>query len=488
MKYIGIDLGTSGVKLILVSSKGEILRTLTKSYELLIPQPMWTEQRPNDWFKQTIAGLKELVIGYEDKIQAISFSGQMHGLVVLDENDKVLRNALLWNDQRTSKEVDYLNNVIGIDTLLEETGNIALTGLTAPKLLWIRNNEPEIFDKIAKIMLPKDYLIYKLTNVFATDVSDVSGTLYYDVGNKAYSKKMLEVLGITERQLPKVFESSKVVGLIDPKIASLIGINESVKIIAGGGDQAVGAIGTGVVNAGECSISLGTSGAVFVADDKFNIDYKTHLQSYAHSNGKYHLMGVTLNAAGSLKWWLENVLKDKDYDLFFEKIILTPIQDHLFFLPYLNGERAPINNPNAKGIFIGLRIDHTNEHLGRAVIEGVTYSLKQTFEIVKNLGVNMKSVKITGGGAKSVIWAQMIADIFNIKIETIQSEEGPAYGAAILAMVGDGLYSSVEKACEELIKIKQEFYPNSEFVNLYNQKYDIYKKIYPHIRELYKEI
>jgi xylulokinase len=488
MKYIGIDLGTSGVKILLITSEGAIIKSVSRSYELLVPHPMWTEQNPDDWFNQTLSGLKEIVIGNENEIKAISFSGQMHGLVVLDKDDTVIRNAMLWNDQRTIEEVKYLNDVIGIDILLKETGNIALTGLTAPKLLWMKNNEIELFKKIAKIMLPKDYLLYKLSNVFATDVSDVSGTLYYDVENKQYSKRMLEILEISESQLPRVFESSEVVGKIDKKIASILGLNNEVLIIAGGGDQAVGAIGTGVVSAGECSISLGTSGAIFVADNNFFIDNVSYLQSYAHTNGKYHMMGVTLNAAGSLKWWLESILKDKNYDEFFNNIINTPINDSLYFLPYLNGERAPINDPNAKGLFIGLRHDHKREYIGRAVIEGITYSLKQTFDLIKNLGVNMKLVKITGGGARSKVWAQIIADIFNIKIVTIESEEGPAYGAAIIAMVGDKVYKSVEEACLKLIKIKDEYTPNQKNVSEYERKYEVYKKIYPQVKSLYEEL
>lgn len=487
MKYIGIDLGTSGIKLLLVSSTGKILKTVNKALDLLIPKPLWTEQDPGLWYEQTLAGLKELISGFEHEIRAISFSGQMHGLVILDAHDRVLRNALLWNDQRTSKEVDYLNNVIGREVLLQETGNIALTGLTAPKLLWVRENEPEIFQRIAKIMLPKDYLVYKFSGVFATDISDVSGTLYYDVGKKIYSKKMLDILGISEEQLPQLFASSEVVGLLRSELMEQLGIKNPVKIVIGGGDQAVGAIGTGVVNAGECSISLGTSGAIFVANDEFTIDERTYLQSYAHCNGKYHLMGVTLNAAGSIKWWLE-VLKEKNYDNFFAEVDSVPIEDRLYFLPYLNGERAPINDAQAKGVFIGLRIDHQREHLGRAIVEGVTFSLKQTFELIENLGVKIRSVRITGGGAKSKIWAQMLADIFDLRIETIQSEEGPAYGAAILAMVGDNLYPSVAECCKALIAVKDVFLPDAEKVAIYRKKFEIYKKIYPQIKSLYQDI
>jgi xylulokinase len=483
--FIGIDLGTSGVKLILVTKNGRVINTVTKEYELLIPKPSWTEQDPELWINHTIDALSEIVKGYEQEIEGIGFSGQMHGLVLLDNNDKVLRNALLWNDQRTIDEVDYLNNMIGIDKLLEYTGNIALTGLTAPKVMWVRNNEPDIFDKISKIMLPKDYLIYKLTGVFATDVSDTSGTLYFDVKNKKYSKEMLEIIGISENQLPKVYESSEVVGTLSKEICDLLGITHTVKVVPGGGDQAVGAIGVGIVEDGTCSISLGTSGVVFVASEEFKIDSKSYLQSYAHSNGKFHLMGVMLSAAGALKWWSESIFNNKDYETYFNKLMETPIEDSLFFLPYLTGERSPINDPNAKGVFFGLGLQHRKEHMDRAVIEGITFALKDSYRLIEDLGVDINTIRITGGGAKSPIWAQMIADIMNVETVTLKAEEGPALGAAILAMVGCEAYDNVEEACSAIIKLKEAYQPNHENAMLYINKYESFKKIYPKVKDLF---
>jgi len=485
--YIGIDLGTSGVKLILVTKDGTVINTVTRSYDLLIPKPSWTEQDPNEWYNKTLDGLKELTKNNKE-IKGISFSGQMHGLVVLDKNDKVLRNALLWNDQRTVEEVEYLNNEVGIESLLDYTGNIALTGLTAPKILWIKNNEPEIFEKISKIMLPKDYLIYKLTGEFKTDVSDTSGTLYFDVKNRCYSNEMLNILGITERQLPKVCESTDIVGTLTEEVKTILNIKKNVNVIAGGGDQAIGAIGVGIINDGSCSISLGTSGVVFVASDKFKVDKQSYLQSYAHANGKYHLMGVMLNAAGSLKWWSESIFESKNYDLFFNDLIKTPIEDSLYFLPYLTGERSPINDPDALGVFFGLALQHRKENMDRAVIEGVTFALKDSFELIKNLGVNIKTLRLTGGGAKSPVWAQMISDIMNVKTETIEIEEGPALGAAIIAMVGNKDYSSIKEACETIIKTSHIYNPNKDVVSLYEHKYNEFKKIYPTIKNLYKEL
>lgn len=484
--YIGIDLGTSGVKLLLVSKTGEVIRSISKSYELLIPKPMWTEQNPKDWSRQTLSGLLELVKGYESEIKAISFSGQMHGLVLLDADDHILRNAILWNDQRTVQENEYLNQTIGIDRLLDYTGNISLTGLTAPKILWVKNHEPEIFNKIAKIMLPKDYISYLLSGVFATDVSDVSGTLYYDVKHKKYSEKMLNILSITPDQLPVVYESYASIGYLKDEIKQQLNILNPVAIIIGGGDQAVGAVGVGIVDSGKCSISLGTSGVVFVASEQFKVDQHSHLQSYAHSNGKFYLMGVMLNAAGSLNWWSEKVFKNYNYSDFFEKLEKTPIQDTIFFLPYLTGERSPINDADATGVFIGLRLEHRKEHMDRAVIEGVTFALKQTFELINTLGVDVKNVRITGGGAKSKFWAQLIADVMNVYVSTIEIEEGPAFGAAILAMVGTSIYEDVETACRHLVKEKEIFTPIKDNVDLYTKKYESFKKIYPVIENLYK--
>ncbi len=477
--YIGIDLGTSSVKTILVSIDGAIIKIVSKNYDLFFPQPSWSEQNPNDWYLQTITALKELVVGYEDQIKGISFSGQMHGLVILDEHDQILRNAILWNDQRTTKEVEYLNNEIGIDRLLEYTGNIALTGLTAPKILWIKNNEPEIYNKIHKIMLPKDYLVYKLSGQFVSDVSDSSGTLYFDCKNKQYSPQMLNILGINSSMLPKVFESYEVVGLLTQEHKDLLNIKQDVKIIAGGGDQAAGAVGMGIVNNGECSISLGTSGVIFVSSDIYKVDNKNYLQSYAHANGKYHVMSVMLNAAGTIKWWNETIFNDDDYNSFYQRISETQIDDSVFFLPYLSGERSPINDPYAKGVLFGLAVHHKKANIDRAVVEGVTFSLKQSFDLIVDLGVNIESVRITGGGSKSKVWAQMISDILDVKVIKISTEEGPALGAAILAMVGCQEYKNVNEACAAVIKLDKEFNPIIENTKKYNAKFKTYIELYP---------
>lgn len=486
--FIGIDIGTSGVKLILVTKTGTVLHSTTRAYDLLMPKPMWTEQNPNDWYNQVIDGLKELVVGHESQIEAIGLSGQMHGLVILDHKDEVIRPAILWNDQRTIDENNYLNNTIGFETLQAYTGNISLTGLTAPKVLWVKNHEPHHFSRIEKVMLPKDYIAYRLSGVFATDVSDVSGTLYYDCAKGLYSKEMLSILGIKESQLPKVYNSYEWIGHIKNDILKELNITQPVKLIIGGGDQAVGAVGIGIVDAGKCSISLGTSGVVFVAMDTFKIDTQSHLQSYRHANGKFHMMGVMLSAAGALNWWSEKVFKNYNYTDFFEKIDKTPNEDDLYFLPYLSGERSPINDPQARGVYFGLQLHHRKEHMDRALVEGVTFALRQTFDLIQTLGTPIQSLRITGGGAKSRVWAQMIADIMNVEVSTIEIEEGPSLGAAILAMVGANAYPSVAEACSAMIKEKEVFTPIQSNVSVYAKKYDVFKQLYPSMKDLFPRL
>lgn len=485
MYYIGIDLGTSSIKALLVNNKGQIINESKRSYPLYLTENNWSEQNPNDWYLKSLEVIKEVAIGNEDKINAISFSGQMHGMVILDENDQVIRPAILWNDQRTTKEVDYLNNVIGIEKLLKLTGNIAVTGFTAPKVLWLYENERENFNKINKLMLPKDYLIYKLSGVFATDYSDASGTLYFDVENKKYVKEMLEILKINESQLPKLYESYQIVGELTEETKQVCNLVGNIKVTPGGGDQSMGAIGTGVVRDGEINISLGTSGVVFAATNNYFVDNNSYMHSFAHATSKYHIMGVTLSAAGSLQWWKENFYTNDSYDDIFNDIEKTNIEDTLYYLPYLTGERAPINDPNAKGVFVGIKATHKKAHFSRALLEGVSFSTKQCFDIIESLGVKSDIIKITGGGAKNLPWVQMMADILNKPVEMVEVEEGPAYGAAIIAMVGVGEFASVEEACNNVIKTKQIIKPSSKNAVLYNNKYQKYNDLYPRLKTFF---
>jgi xylulokinase len=406
----------------------------------------------------------------------------------LDENDEVIRPAILWNDQRTGKECDYLNNETGRKKLIDNTANVALTGFTAPKILWMKNNEPELFARIKKIMLPKDYIAYVLSGVHATDYSDASGMLLLDVKNRKWSQFMLDTVGIKEEMLPKLYNSFDVIGGLKPDIAEAVGLPSSVKIVIGGGDQAVGAVGTGTVANNMCSVSLGTSGVVFVASDDFKVDYgSSALHGFCHASGGYHMMGVTLAAAASNKWWMEDVLNTEDYKAE-QSQFSAPGENRVFFLPYLNGERTPINDPYARGAFIGMGVTTTRGEMTQAVMEGVTFSLRDTLEIVRGLGVNVEKARIIGGGAKSATWCQMTADIFNVTVEKINSAEGPALGAAILAAVGDGAYKDVESACGVLIGVTEVFKPVRENVEKYDVKYGVYKKLYGCLKDVYREM
>ena len=479
MYYIGVDLGTSAVKLIMMEKDGTIVSSVSKEYPLYFPNPGWSEQKPEDWKAAVLEGLKELVKDFDaTKVAGISFGGQMHGLVVLDENDNVIRPAILWNDGRTQKETDYLNNVIGKDVLSAETANIAFAGFTAPKILWMKANEPENFAKIKKIMLPKDYIAYILSGVFSTDYSDASGMLLLDVKNKKWSKKMCEICGVDESMLPKLYESYEVTGTVKPEIAKEIGFTDNVKVCAGAGDNAAAAVGTGVVGDGGCNISLGTSGTVFISSAKFGVDENNALHSFDHADGNFHLMGCMLSAASCNKWWMDEIIKTKDYAA--EQANITKLgENHVLFLPYLIGERSPHNNPDARGTFIGLTMDSTREDMTQAVLEGVAFGLRDSIEVARSLGIPLTKTRICGGGAKSPLWRKMITNIMNMEVERITSEEGPGLGGAMLAAVGCGEYASVEEAAKAIVKVLDVEKPDPELVKKYEEKYQQFKAIYP---------
>ncbi len=488
MYYIGIDLGTSAVKLLLMDGSGKVCNIVSKEYPLYFPQPGWSEQKPEDWYAQTMTGLKELIKDVDkSQVAGISFGGQMHGLVILDENDEVIRPALLWNDGRTKEECDYLNEVIGKETLSQYTANISFTGFTAPKILWVKNKEPENFAKIKKIMLPKDYIAYKLSGVHCTDVSDASGMLIFDVENRCWSKEMIDICGIKEEQLAKVYESYEVVGNITDEIAKELEIPNTVKVVAGAGDNAAAAIGTGTVGDGMCNISLGTSGTIFISSKKFGVDSNNALHSFDHADGNYHLMGCMLSAASCNKWWSEEILNTKDYTKEQENITKLG-ENNVYFLPYLMGERSPHNNPNARGTFIGMSMDTSRSDMTQAVLEGVAFALRDSLEVAKSLGINIQRTKICGGGAKSPLWKKIIANVLNLKVDMIESEEGPALGGAILAAVACKEFESIEYAVSKLVKVTETIEPDVELVEKYEEKYNKFKQIYPTIKNLYNEL
>ena len=488
MLFIGVDLGTSAVKLLLMDENGKIKKTVSREYPLYFPHPGWSEQKPEDWYIQSMDGLKELLKDEKkEEVAGISFGGQMHGLVLLDENDEVIRPALLWNDGRTYEECDYLNNVIGKDKLSEYTANISFTGFTAPKILWVKNKEPENFARIKKIMLPKDYLAYRLSGVHCTDVSDASGMLLFDVKNRTWSKEMCEICSVKPEWLAKVYESYEVVGTLKKEVAEELGIPAEAKVIAGAGDNAAAAVGTGTVGDGRCNISLGTSGTIFISSRKFGVDKNNALHSFDHADGTYHLMGCMLSAASCNKWWMDEIIGTKDYAAE-QKVIEKLGENHVFFLPYLMGERSPHNNPNARGTFTGITMDTTREDMTQAVLEGVAFALRDSLEVAKSLGIPITRTKICGGGAKSPLWCKMIANILNLKVDKIESEEGPALGAAMLAAVGCGVYGSVEEIAEKMVKVVDTIEPDPSIAAKYDEKYAQFKQIYPALKPVFDVI
>ena len=467
---------------------GVIENIVSREYPLYFPHPGWSEQKPEDWWEAVQEGIRELVAPVDSsQVAGISFGGQMHGLVILDEEDRVIRPAILWNDGRTWKETDYLNHEIGKETLSACTANIAFAGFTAPKLLWVKDNEPENFARIAKIMLPKDYIAYKLTGVHSCDYSDASGMLLLDVEHKCWSEKMIEICGIRKEMLPRLYESYEVTGTLTAEIARNLGLPASCRVAAGAGDNAAAAVGTGTVGDGQCNISLGTSGTIFISSREFGVDPNNALHAFAHADGHYHLMGCMLSAASCNKWWMEDILNTKDYAGEQEKIGKLG-ENHVFFLPYLMGERSPHNDPDARGTFIGMTMDTTRADLTQAVLEGVAFAIRDSFEVAESLGIRVERTKICGGGAKSSLWKKIVANVLNIKVDSIAAEEGPGMGAAMLAAVACGEYASVEEAAAKIVKVTGTVEPDSETAAKYEEKYRKFVKIYPAVKELFPEI
>ncbi|MBF8984252.1 xylulokinase [Lutibacter sp. B2] len=490
MIYIGIDLGTSSVKLIGLSQEGSIVGEITKEYPIYFPKANWAEQNPEDWWKQTEEGMKELIEKFnipKDQIKGIGFSGQMHGLVALDQNGEVLTPAILWNDQRTSKECIEIETHFGQAKLTELVGNKALTGFTAPKILWLKNNHRELFDKVAHILLPKDYIRYKLTGDYATDVSDASGMLLLDVKNRNWSQEMIDFIGIKNEMLPKLYESYEVTGVLSESVKESFGIQGEVVVVGGAGDQAAGAVGTGTVEEGVISITLGTSGVVFAAHNDFAVDEENRLHSFCHANGKYHSMGVMLSAASSLKWWVEDVNKGTSFEELLREAEESEVGSKgAIFLPYLMGERTPYADPDARGCFIGLNMHVKRGDLTRAVLEGVSFGLRDSLEILKDLNIPIHQIRVIGGGAKSKLWKQILADVLNHPIDEINTNQGGALGATILAAVGSGQYENVEEGCKMLIKSINQIKPVEEHVNQYEKIYIKYTSLYTCLKDWFK--
>ena len=489
--FLGIDLGTSSVKLLLMSEEGKVIQTVSKDYPVYYPKPGWAEQNPEDWWQATKEGIKEIVEksgAAGERISSIGLSGQMHGLVLLGHEDEVLMPALLWCDQRTYAECDTITEQLG-EKLSEYTGNKALTGFTAPKVLWVKKNCPDIYEKIGHVLLPKDYIRFQLTGEYATDVSDASGTLFFDVANRRWSSEMLQLLGLREDVLPKCYESFQVTGKINTWIASETGLCSGTPVVGGGGDQACGAVGAGVVSAGVASVALGTSGVVFACQENYAVDAQNRLHSFCHANGKWHVMGVMLSAASCLKWWVEEVcqLEEGGFKTLLEEAkMVSPGSEGLLFLPYLMGERTPYSDPYAKGTFIGLSMSHKRGHMTRAILEGVAFGLRDSLEITREQNISIQAVRVSGGGANSILWRQILADVLNLRVDVVNSVEGPAFGAALLAAVGAGVFTNVENACDATIKTLDSIEPILEHVEKYNDMYSVYRGLYKTLKDTFE--
>ena len=476
--YIGVDLGTSSIKLSLVDINGEIISECSKDYPVY-QEGLYSEQNPEDWWNAFDYCFDRLLEKQDrSQVDGISFSGQMHGLVILDENDKVIRPCILWNDGRSEEETKYLNEVVGKETLSELTGNIAYAGFTAPKLLWVKKHEPENFNKISKIMLPKDYLVYRLTGQFVTDFSDASGTLYLDVKNKRWSEKMQHILAISGEMLPELHESTDVVGEVSENFKDKHKVGD-IKVVIGAGDNAASAVGMGVVNEGEINISLGTSGTIFIPTNNFVLPKENALHSFVNTTGKYHLMGCILSAASTRKWWLENVLGSGDYQAD-DICIKNAKADQLYFLPYLSGERSPHNDVNARGAFIGLTHSTSKGEMSKAIMEGVAFALRDCLEIAKENGCKFNKTTICGGGSMSDIWNQIMADVLDLPI--YKNEGSGSFGAALLALSGVNDISLYDNRIIKNMKYEKVFYPKKDNVEYYNNKYQTFAKLYPALK------
>lgn len=488
MNFLGIDVGTSGSRAVLIDERGAVVAEADAEHQpFASPEIGWAEQDPEDWWRAACAAVREILAGENVKaedIGAIGFSGQMHGSVLLDEGDNVLRPALLWCDQRTEKQCREITEKIGKEKLIELVCNPAIAGFTLPKLLWVRENEPEIWQKARRVLLPKDYVRLKLSGEKASDVADSSGTLFFDVQRRDWSYETLAALEIDKSLLPAVYESIEITGAVSKSGAAATGLRAGTLIVAGAGDNAAGAIGMGVVEPGTVSATVGTSGVVFAVTETPKIDLKGRIHTLCHAiPGRWHNTGVTQSAGLSLKWFRENFASGESYDELTAEAAETPSgADGLLWLPYLMGERTPHLDAKARAAFVNLTASHTRAHLVRAVLEGVAFSLRDAFEIFKESGAPVETIRLGGGGAKSNLWRQIQADVYGQPVEIIEADEGAAYGAAILAAVGAGAWKTVDEACAATIRVKRRIEPDADSVEKLSRNYEAYKTLYSALR------
>lgn len=484
MSYcIGMDLGTSALKMTLVDEKGRVVETKTKEYPLILPKPGYAEQNPSVWVKALKEGLLEFASLYSD-IEGLVIDGQMHGLVALDKDFDVIRPCILWNDTRSQEECDVLNQ--DTDFLLKETGNIAFPGFTLPKILWMKKNEPELFEKIRYIMLPKDYLNFVLTGNLYTDYSDAAGTLALDVKNRCWSKKIIEMTGLDMDCFPRIVETGENLGEMKESLRKELGFKNRVYIYQGAADNAAAAISNGVIDEGECSLSLGTSGTIYIATKNYSYCQNGAIHSFLSGNRSYCLLGCMLSAASCLKWFNDSILENKDYSKYQDEIEEKELgEGSLFFLPYLMGERSPINDANAKGAFIGLSMSTSRKEMTQAVLEGVAFALKDSMQVIEQMGIKVSDACLTGGGSKSSLWREILSSVLNLPLHMLSSSYGPSYGMAIVGLVSMHCFSSLEEFKHSQLQVKETIYPDKELVKKYEAKYERYKKLYPALKGLF---
>lgn len=502
--FLGVDIGTSGTKTLAIDQSGKILASASAEYPCDYPKPGWSEQNPEDWWKASASTIEQVLRdGKIDPkgVKGVGLSGQMHGSVFLDSSNEVIRPALLWNDQRTAEECEEIERRAGGRAeLLRMVANPALTGFTAPKILWLRNKEPQNYKKLRRVLLPKDYVRFRLTGEYATEVSDASGTLLLDVAKRVWSNELLGKLDLDPSLMPKCFESFEITGTLSSEAAKATGLALGTPVVGGGGDQAAGAVGNGIVKKGVISATFGTSGVVFAHSDQFQLDRDGRLHTFCHAvPGKWHQMGVMLSAGGSLQWYRNQlaqsvVAKAKEqgrdpYELLSEEAATAPVGcEGLVFLPYLTGERTPHADPYARGAWIGLTPRHGKTHLVRSVMEGVTYGMRDSLELIRGLGVPIEQIRASGGGARSPFWRQMMADVFGAEVVTINAKEGPAFGVALLAAVGTGAYKSVEEACSQTISVIDQTKANVDAGKVYDKTYRVFAGLYQSLKADFKRL
>jgi xylulokinase len=491
MFWLGIDVGTGGSRALLIDAMGKQIAAVTAPHEpMRMEQPMWAEQAPEDWAQASMAAvrgaLREAGISGKD-VNGVGFSGQMHGLVMLDADSHVIRPSLIWCDQRSQPQVDFINERVGRDKVLAYTANPVLTGFTLPKLLWVRDHEPANFERVRKVMLPKDYVRFALTGEYASDVADASGTAMFDVVKRQWSFEMMDALGLDRDLLPRCYESSEITGVVSKRAAELTGLAEGTPVVAGAGDQAASAVGNGIVEAGIVSCTLGTSGVVFAHMEQVAYDPQGRVHTFCHAvPQKWHVMGVTQGAGLSLQWLRNRLMPGTDYDAMMAEAAKAPAGSQgLYWLPYLMGERTPHLDAKARGGWIGMTASHTRADLIRAVVEGVSFSQRDALEIIEGLGAGAASVRASGGGARSPFWRQILADVFAKPVVTLETQEGSAYGAALLAAVGTGAFASVPEACKATIRAQETIQPNAANVETYAKAYRTYCALYPALKPVF---